>query len=133
MWISYVLLSVFLTNFICRSVSAQQVVFDIGANDAILSSTIRSKLIAQQTSFLRVGSKELRDKQDTHSVRKRASSVTTSSQRSPLSEVMLRILDTIQLMPKKRSRRVAVKLPKWKSLSLERQTLLNSVDPDKVK
>lgn len=132
MWIFYVLLSVILTNSICRSVSAQHRVNIVDVNGETQSRTIHSML----KTHLTTASFGIRcHNQDAHSIEKRANSVTPSGRRSPLLEVMLRILDTIQLVPKKRSRRsVVAELPKWrKSLSPERQTLLNSLDPSKVK
>lgn len=136
MWLFYVsLLSVFLSNSICRSVSAQQQVntVDIERVDASQSRTIHSMLIAHLTTVARRAPSGVPcDNERTHSIGKRANSVTPSGHRSPLLEVMLRILDTIQLVPKKRSRRAAAM---WKPLSPSerKQTLLNSLDPGKVK
>lgn len=131
----YVLLSVFLSNSICRSVSAQWS-FHIENYDVLRTLPIRTGR-QRSTPIRRAGSDFLGDNGDTHSIRKRASSVTTSGHRTPLVEVMLRILNTIQLLPKKKRSRRAVGLRKKKLLSPTSQTLtkpvaLNSLDPNKV-
>ncbi|XP_038116727.1 uncharacterized protein LOC119768956 [Culex quinquefasciatus] len=78
-----VLLSVVAVNFVCDSVSS-------------VESNRRSIIPSGNPSISSDG---------THSVRTRASSSSPAGQRSPLIEIMLRILDTIQVVPKKRPRR----------------------------
>uniref|UniRef100_A0A8D8J243 (northern house mosquito) hypothetical protein n=1 Tax=Culex pipiens TaxID=7175 RepID=A0A8D8J243_CULPI len=78
-----VLLSVVAVNFVCDSVSS-------------VESNRRSIIPSGSPSFISDG---------TNTVRTRASSSSTVGQRSPLIEIMLRILDTIQVIPKKRPRR----------------------------
>lgn len=131
----YVLLSVLLTNSICRSVSIQRS-FQIATDDVLQTQPRTGR--QRSAPIPRAGSDILGDNDGKHSIRKRASSVSTSNHRTPLVEVMLRILNTIQLVPKKRSRR-SVRPIKKKLLSPTSQTMplpdvvLNSLDPNKVK